>query len=412
MTVLMSHAATAFALSLFLFSTPYAQADFTGAFEKAEKKAEELAPEENTNSKAAADTLETAGTVKTVSDWVGVTATAATIGTELYEWGFVDDEKLQELDSEYRVAVDAGNNERAEEVLAELTQLNEKKKMVAKDQASTQKSLGTIQKVAGFANLGAATGSIASAVMGYRAARKLEEGKISNSGETRKAKKAAKKAANRALVFGAGEAAVGLVSLNLSKKHKERADSLNSLADDLDSPSPASNIRPDLPSDVRMDIDELFDKVAVTKCGAGAEYRVLSPDSAVEGYDPEAPRVAGNANSNEVQYRATYNRIECLPPTVVDADTDTGEDPAIINPPDGGMAFCTSDVFACPDGSFVGRDASNGCQFMSCPKSTTITDASNTTSTTESGEVPRLPSLADEQEDLQMDGVGAEVEQN
>jgi hypothetical protein len=29
--------------------------------------------------------------------------------------------------------------------------------------------------------------------------------------------------------------------------------------------------------------------------------------------------------------------------------------------------FCTADVFECPDGSFVSRDAANDCQFKACP---------------------------------------------
>lgn len=27
---------------------------------------------------------------------------------------------------------------------------------------------------------------------------------------------------------------------------------------------------------------------------------------------------------------------------------------------------CTADVFMCPDGSFVGRDPMNGCEFKEC----------------------------------------------
>jgi hypothetical protein len=29
--------------------------------------------------------------------------------------------------------------------------------------------------------------------------------------------------------------------------------------------------------------------------------------------------------------------------------------------------FCTADVMQCPDGSFVARDPSNGCEFRPCP---------------------------------------------
>lgn len=392
-------------------ASPSVHADFGGHFEEAQNKAEKLSAEENRNGEAAADTLETAGTVKTVADWVGVSATAATIGTELYDWAFEDDEKLRELDAEYRAAIDAGNSSRAEEVLAELNRLNEKKKVVAKDQASTQKSLGTIQKVAGFANLGAATGSFASAIMGYNAANKLEEGKIGDGGKTRNAKKAAKGAANVALIYGAGEAVVGLASLHLAKKHNDRAKSLESLADDLES---------DLPTDVRMDIDALFDQAAVTKCGAGAEYRVLGTGGTVEEYDPDAPRVAGDAGTDDVLYNSIYNRVDCLSdPPVADSGDGTGTDGTTTNvvtstDTDAGgtvvsgdeVISCSSEVFACPDGSFVGRVASNGCQFAACPNSSTTADATGAT------DGPSRELTTSGASRLQLDDVGAEIEQN
>lgn len=30
--------------------------------------------------------------------------------------------------------------------------------------------------------------------------------------------------------------------------------------------------------------------------------------------------------------------------------------------------FCTQDVKECPDGSYVGRDPQNNCEFFSCPE--------------------------------------------
>ena len=32
---------------------------------------------------------------------------------------------------------------------------------------------------------------------------------------------------------------------------------------------------------------------------------------------------------------------------------------------------CTADVYECPDGSFVGRDPMNNCEFKECEETTT-----------------------------------------
>lgn len=398
-----------FALSI-LFLSPAAHADFGGEFEEAENAAGKLQAKDNTGAVDATETLATAGTVKTVADWVGVTATVATIGTELYDWTIVDDDKLKELDAEYRAAIDAGNESRAEDVLREINTLNEKKAAVAKDQAGTQDSLATIQNVAGYANLGAATGSFVSAAMGYSAASDLRKGmktdKDANVKGSKAAIKKAKSAANTALVYGAGEAAVGILSLHLAKRHKKRAESLESLADDLEG---------DLPTDVRMDIDALFDTAAVNKCGAGAEYRVLNTGGSVSDYDPDAPRVAGDSGNDDVLYSSVYNRIECITSTVADGGngtttttggtttgTDTDDGGTIVSGTD--LISCTSDVQACPDGSFVGRDANNNCSFFACPSATTT--AANTT------DGPNRELTSSGASRLQLDDVGAEIEQN
>ncbi len=399
-------------------------ADFSGEFEEAQNAAEGVAKLKaadnvsalNKNAETAADDLETAGTVKTVADWVGVTATAATIGTELYDWGFVDDEKVRELDAEYRAAIDAGNNIRAEAVLKELNAINEKKAVVAKDQAGTQESLQTIQNVAGFANLGAATGSFAAAFMGYEASSALRNG--SPDAKSKNAAKLAKDAANTSLLYGAGEAAAGLLSLHLAKKHGERADDLNSLADDVES---------DLPSDVRFDIDALFDQAAVTKCGSGAEYRVSNSAGATIEYDPNVARVAGQATSDETTYASVYNRIECLGTTVAGSDSGSSDGGTVTystpSTTDGssssttsngsltaqtddiGFVQCSSDVMACPDGSFVNRDPTNRCQFHSCASVARTADASG--ATVPDGARTLTSSGASR---LQMDDVGAEIE--
>ena len=42
------------------------------------------------------------------------------------------------------------------------------------------------------------------------------------------------------------------------------------------------------------------------------------------------------------------------------------------------QSFCTADVKQCPDGSYVGRDASNDCKFKACPiDESTSTDSSS-----------------------------------
>ncbi len=38
-----------------------------------------------------------------------------------------------------------------------------------------------------------------------------------------------------------------------------------------------------------------------------------------------------------------------------------------VQKPDKEIIFCTADAKVCPDGSYVGRDSNNNCEFKPCP---------------------------------------------
>ena len=46
---------------------------------------------------------------------------------------------------------------------------------------------------------------------------------------------------------------------------------------------------------------------------------------------------------------------------------------AMMSAPASGQMICTADVRACPDGSYVSRDPTDGCKFSKCPSPTPTT---------------------------------------
>lgn len=308
-------------------ATAHAGSIIDKSFDDAHKAATEAT--QNKNHKEAADRLDTAGTVKTVADYTGLAATTATIGAEVYDWVAVNDKKLKELEAQYQAAVAAGNSNTAASLLRQIQAIKAERQKLAKGQASTQNTLATIQTVAGAANIGAGAASFYAAYEGYGAGSDLNKGKKGDDQRSAKAIQESRDAAKTALIYGAGEMAIGAGSIFLAQKHKKNAKNLKSLSEDPDAGLGTAGT------------NSLYDQLAQKKCGAGAAYKLEKTST-----DPEA-------------------NVVCVNPTELasTSSTSSGDRPDI---------FCTMDAMMCSDGSFVQRDVKLNCQFKACPATSAV----------------------------------------
>jgi hypothetical protein len=392
------------------------------SFDEAETKARDARGEEgtsmrNTRAVEAADRLSTAGTVKTVADYVGMAATAGTIGAEGYAQFGTDDKKVKALNEQYQAALANGNKKRAEEILAELDEIKRLKQTAAKGQADIYTSAANIQRVAGVANLGAAAGSGVAAYMGYNAAGMLSEGACDGNGideptpasgnapsatprssnlmrcqsrnngdrRSRTAITKSRDAARTAIWYGVGEAVVGAGSLLLASKNDKNAADLQSLVDD-----PMAGFSSEKEA-------VFYDQIAERKCGAGSKYELLgSPIELPPANTDSGVRVAtGGTASTTIAYNKYYERIACIK-VPVPADGGGGGGGTVPTTPGGGGTLartdiqCTMEALRCWDGSYVARDPQLNCAFRACPLDTrsinatapVVTTTPGTTSTT------------------------------